>query len=114
MQVVSQEINSYFTSLVEFTSIMDDRLFPLVALEDTSFPFCIYKIEQQRGMSKDADTFDISLYAYFKAENYKEATQFNDVIREKLDESKYQYQDSSIDFIEDNNSIVLVLTFKKG
>ncbi|MBF05025.1 MAG: hypothetical protein CMP76_17245 [Flavobacterium sp.] len=113
MEQVSTEIYNYFNSLSVFTDVMGDRIFPLIALEETDFPFSIYKIEQQRGLSKDADGFDVTLFAYFGPQNYKEAVAFNDAVRQQLDSSRYQYLDSSIDFIDENQSIVLVLTFKK-
>lgn len=116
MKQLSEEIFNYFSSLTAFTSVMDNRLFPLVANEGTLFPFCNYKIEQQTGVTKDAGySFDVSLFAYFKPEKYAEATEFNDAIVQELqsDESPFDYQDSSIEYIEENQSIVVLISFKK-
>ena len=115
MKEVSEEIYSYFSNLPAFTSVMGESLFPLVALEETQFPFCVYAIQQQSGLSKDGSSFEVIMSAYFNAENYLEATNFNDamVLDFKNNANPFDYQDSSIDFLQDNQSIILTITFKK-
>lgn len=116
MKQISEELITFFSSLTPFTSVMNDRLFPLVANEGTDFPFSIYKIEQQTGITKDAGYgYAISLFAYFLPENYEEAVDFNDAIVSLLESTSsiYDYIDSSIDYIEENQSIVVLISFKK-
>lgn len=114
MEQLSQELYSYFTAQPSFTDIVANRLFPLVAYKDVSFPFAVYRIAQQEGETKDADRFNVSLSVFFKENEYTECARFADTIKNIVENSRYNWQDSEIDFVEEDRSMVATITFVKN
>lgn len=109
---VSKQIVAYFEGLTEFTSVMNQNLFALVVKAGIEFPFCVYKINEQTPATKNVDQNDVVFYCYFAAEKYDEAAQFVDVMTQKIEESNFQWQSSSIDFYDEDQSIVGIINFK--
>ncbi|KQS45914.1 hypothetical protein ASG38_14995 [Flavobacterium sp. Leaf359] len=110
MKQTGIELFEYLTSLPEFTAVMGTRLFPLVSDSDTPFPFAIYGVRAFPG-SKDSDSYEITLSAYFGPNAYDECAGFCDMLRPLL-EDKYGWTDSSVDVAEEDYSFIGTINLK--
>ena len=114
MKEVSDEIYAFFTNQVNFTGTVGTRLFPLVANKDVDFPFAIYTIVQQEGQTKDADRFTINVSVYFGEDQYTECATFADTVKSIVDASPYDWQQTEMAFIEEDQSYTATISFNKN
>lgn len=114
MEQLSQDIYSFLTGQSAFTDVVANRLFPLVAYKDVTFPFAVYRIAQQEGETKDADRFNVAVSVYFKENQYTECVRFADTVKNIIESSPYNWQESSVDFVEEDQSMVAEITFFKN
>jgi hypothetical protein len=114
MKAVSDEIFTFFTTKPSFTDVVANRLFPLVARKETTFPFAIYRIVQQEGQTKDADRFAITVSVYFDEDQYTECVTFADTVKDIVDNSRYDWQQTDVEFVEENQSYMAEISFNKN
>jgi hypothetical protein len=113
MKEVSEYIYSYFSTLPAFTAVMSARLMPVAANAETAYPFSVYNISRQVGITKECDEFTVVLSGFFKNNEYDEAASFVDAITEAVkNNSKFVWMDSEIGFIQENLSFNANVTFK--
>lgn len=113
MDDISTLIYSFFTNSSIFTDEMSTRLYPLVAREETDYPFTIYTIGNPEQFTKEATVYPITLNLYYEKANYTECVTFQDATKTLIDtNTTWNLADSSIDFIEDNQSIVATINFQ--
>ncbi|WP_413513257.1 hypothetical protein [Myroides odoratus] len=110
MLELSKELYQLFSNLELFTSVVEKRIFPVVAGEGVLYPFSIYNI-QQLPSSYDGDEFSVGLHTYFSPNKISEAMGFIDSLRSYIGE-EFIYEGSGIDFIEKDQSIVVSIYFK--
>lgn len=110
----SELIFSFFTSSSTFTSLMGQRMYPVIAPEDVQFPFATYSLESQEAESKDADMFRATLFFWFQENQYNEALQFTDQMIALVKASQnLEFESSSVQYLEENNSYAGVINFIK-
>lgn len=110
----SELIFSFFTSSTFFANVMMQRMYPVIAPEDVVFPFATYRIESKEGESKDADLYRATLFFWFEENQYNEALQFTDQMIEIVKGSQnLEFESSSVEYIEENNSYAGVINFIK-
>lgn len=113
MDEVSTIIYSFFTNLSAFTTEMSTRIYPLVSREETAFPYAIYTIGNPEQFTKEAKTYPVTLNLYYEKANYTECVTFHNTTQGLIDNNTtWNLADSSIDFIEDNQSIVATINFE--
>lgn len=109
---ISESVYTYLTAQTAFTNVMGTKLSPIVAMAETPFPFATYKIEEQSSLSFDGTAGTIQLYFWFGPKEYKKCAQFTDAMKAVVDaKDNYQWQSSSVDFIEENQSFVGIVNF---
>jgi hypothetical protein len=110
MLEVSDEIVAFLNAQTEFTDVMGDRVFPIMALEGTETPFATYRINEKIPLTKDGNQSNVSLFFWFGSNEYRKMVVFTDameaIIKEK---SNYEWVSSSPDFIEENFSYVGII-----
>ena len=112
MLEISEGLYAYLIDQTVFTTVMSLKLSPIVAAPDTVFPFATFKIEEQSSLSYDGTAGTVQLYLWFGTTEYKKCAQFTDAMKAVIDgKEDYQWQSSSIDFIEDNQSFVGIINF---
>lgn len=112
MKEVSEYIYQFFTSVTAFTNVMQTKFYPVVADVETPFPFAIYGLAQQTGISKDTNNFVIVLSGYFEQNQYEDCVMFSDAITDVVKAtSRLDWQNSEVNFIEENQSFVANITF---
>lgn len=107
---ISKEIKLFFTALTAFTDVCQNRMFPVYAMPDVAFPFATYKINEVNPDTKDGTKFNITVYFWFKPDSYDNVCQLVDAMK-LLIEDKYDWQNSTIDFIEENQSFAGIINF---
>lgn len=110
MLELSKELYMLFSSSDLFTSVVEKRIFPVVAGEGVDYPFSIYTMNQLPA-SFDGDEFSVGLHTYFSSNKISEAMGFVDSLRDFIDDH-FIYEGSGIDFIEKDQSIVVSIYFK--
>ncbi|MDM1408056.1 hypothetical protein [Myroides sp. DF42-4-2] len=110
MLELSKELYQLFSTSDLFTSVVEKRIFPVVAGEGVKYPFSIYNI-QQLPASLDGDEYSVGLHTYFSPNKISEAMRFVDSLREFIDDN-FIYEGSGIDFIDKDQSIVVSIYFK--
>lgn len=110
----SEFIFSFFTSSSTFTSLMGQRMYPVIAPEDVQFPFATYSLEGVEAESKDADLFRTTLFFWFQENQYNEALQFTDEMIELVRGSQnLEVESFSVQYLEENNSYAGVINIIK-
>lgn len=110
----SELIFSFFTSSTVFTSLMEQRMYPVIAPEDVQFPFATYSLESKESESKDADLYRATLFFWFEENQYNEALQFTDQMIELVKASQnIEFESSSVQYLEENNSYAGVINIIK-
>lgn len=110
MKEAGKQLFEFLTALPDFTSVMQTRLFPLIAEGDTAFPFSIYSVRAM-PMSQDADDYEYTLSVFFKPNEYDECVDFCDAIK-TLIEQKYQWIASETEVSEEDYSFIGIINFK--
>jgi hypothetical protein len=110
MLEISNDLTAFLATQTVFTAVIADRLRPIVADETIVFPFSTYRINEQLGQSKDGTTATIAIYFWFKTNEYKKCVAFTDAMKPII-EQNYDWQNSTVDFIEENQSYVGIINF---
>jgi hypothetical protein len=110
MIVVTEKIMQFFSGNSIFTTTMGTKLYPIVAPEKTSFPFTTYSIDRIEAESKDKDAYNITLYVRFGKDEFTRMAQFMEDILPPI-KNEFDWQGSTIDFIEDDMSYVGIINF---
>jgi hypothetical protein len=110
MIVVTEQLMQFFSSNSVFTDTMGTKLYPIVAPEKTSFPFTTYSIDRIEAESKDKDAYSIALYVRFSHSQFTLMAQFMEDILPYI-KNEFDWQGSTIDFIEDDMSYVGIINF---
>ena len=110
MLVVSEKIKTFFTAQSAFTAAMGTKIFPVFASENTGLPFATYMVDRVEFKSKDADQYDVTVYFWFDQNNYNAMAEFMDDILPAI-KNEFDWQGSTMDFIEDSKAYVGIINF---
>ena len=85
------------------TSVLNDRIFPLVAEEGTEYPYLIMKLESiQPAYSKDGRLYDnITLSTSVYAKDYKTVVRIQEQVRSLLESHSFKLESFNEDFNSD-------------
>jgi len=109
---LSKEITEVLLASSVFTDVMSERLAPVVSSVDETYPFTNYLIQQQSGQSKDGSAFSVSLLCYFENEKYQDCVMFLDQLKPVIEEN-YDWESSTVEFVESDQSFVGIINFNK-
>jgi hypothetical protein len=113
MLKISEELIAFLATHTDFTTAMGTRIFPIVAPDQTTFPFATYRINEVANLSCDGTSSAVQLYFWFGQNEYKKAVDFVDKMKPIIEEKQnYEWQDSTVDFIEEGFSFVGIINFK--
>lgn len=110
MKEAGKQLVLYLNSETLFTETMASRVYPLIAPSDVDFPFAIYSM-YRAPISIDGDGITFTLTVYFKPDKYDDCVDFMDKIKPVISE-KYDFQDDTIEVLEDNFEYIGTITFK--
>ena len=114
MYQLSQQIIAYFTAQTAFTNVVAQDIYAVIAPENQNFPFVTFRISSQETATKDLDEYQVALFLWFEENQYDQAVQFVDVVTNLVKQNNnWDWQFSSVDFIEENASFVGMINFKK-
>jgi hypothetical protein len=112
MKAVSEQIYQFFTSQTGFTDVMSTKLYPVVGNLEVGYPFAVYNITQQTGITKDADAFTVVISGYFEDNQYDDCAEFSDAMTVLLKNTRsYDWVTSEIGFVQENQSFVASIKF---
>jgi hypothetical protein len=112
MLKISEELIAFLATHPDFTVAMGTKIFPIVAPEGTNFPFATYRINEVANLSYDATAATVQLYFWFAQNEYKKAVDFVDKMKPIIEENEnYEWQNSTVDFIESGFSFVGIINF---
>lgn len=100
LKELSEEIVAFLLAQSEFTSVMTKKPFPILALGTNAFPLTTYRINELRGVTKDANGASFQLVFWFTTEQYDECVDFTDAMATLL-KAKYRFVSSTIDLSEE-------------
>lgn len=91
------------TNNQELTSVLGDRIFPLVAEEGTEYPYLIMKLESiLPAYSKDGRVYDnITVSTSVYAKDYKTVAEIQESVRSLLESNSFKLETFSEDFNSD-------------
>lgn len=110
MYKASRILFYFFSESDVFTDVLEKRIYPVVAGEGILYPFGVYTLSDDES-TKDAGGFSVWLNVYFKPNKIAEAMIFADAAKVEIEE-QFIYLGSGIDFIDKDQSIVVMLNFK--
>lgn len=109
MKIAAQELYEFLMGRTEFTDVLGDKLFPIVAFEDNEYPLATYRVIQE-PMSKDGDKHSFVLNCCFVS--WIDALEFTDSIVEVLRE-EYDFISSTVDWNEDLKIYIGIINIEK-
>jgi hypothetical protein len=110
MLKISEALFLFLSTHSEFTDKIGLKIFPIVAPEKTNFPFATYKITEQTALSKDGSKASIELYFWFGPSEYEKCVAFTDAMKIIIEENEnYEWQNATVDFIEEGFSFVGII-----
>jgi hypothetical protein len=109
MKIAAEELYNFLMGRTEFTDVLGNKLFPIVAFEDNEYPLATYRVIQE-PMSKDSDKYTFILNVCFTS--WIDALEFTDSIVEVLKE-QYDYSSSTVDWNEDLKIYIGIINFEK-
>jgi predicted acetyltransferase len=112
MLELSDEITAFLLNQTVFTAVMNDRLSPIVSSVDEVYPFANYIVKEQTGQSKDGDASSATLMFYFEQNGYRKCVEFLDQMKPIVKEN-YDWINSEIQFVEEDQSFVGIINFNK-
>lgn len=110
MYRASKIIFSELSNAPVFEDVVEKRIFPIVAGEGVSYPFAVYSLSEE-AVTKDGGGYNVWLHVYFQPNKVSEALQFAEDAKEYL-EKDFVYTGSGVDFIEKDQSIVVMFNLK--
>ncbi|MFH6966479.1 hypothetical protein [Flavobacterium sp. FlaQc-28] len=108
----SDELTAFLLAQSVFANVMEDRLSPIVSSVDEYYPFANYIIREQSGESKDGDMYTATLLFYFEQNCYRKCVEFLDQMKPII-KDKYDWLNSEVEFVEEDQSFVGVINFNK-
>ena len=106
----SVDIVAFLKSKTEFTSVMQQKIYPIVALPGTNVPFATYRINEETPFTKEATQANLTVFFWFDPNKYKDCVEFTDAMKTIFEnESPYNWLSSSVDYIEENNSFAGII-----
>lgn len=112
IQAISEELFALLQAESAFTSVMGAKLFPIIALEGNDFPLTTYRITDQVGVTKDADSATIQLNFVFDAQKYDQCVAFTDAMKPIL-ETTYGWVSSTVDYEPEGNFYFGIINLEK-
>lgn len=112
MLELSDEITEFLLNETVFTTVMGNRLAPVVSSADETYPFANYVITEQSGQSVDGDSYAVNLLFYFEQNSYRKCVTFLDQMKPIIKE-KYDWLNSQVEFVEVDQSFVGIINFNK-
>jgi len=112
MLELSDELVDFLLAQTVFTTVMGDRLSPIVSSVDEVYPFANYIVREQSGQSKDGDASGATLLFYFEQNGYRKCVEFLDQMKPIIKEN-YDWLNSEIEFVEVDQSFVGIINFNK-
>lgn len=112
LKVFSENLVSDLNDSSIFSSTMGNKVFPILAGADNSFPLTTYRITENRGVTKDATAGSIELMFWFAKEHYDECVEFTDAMVLYL-KSKYRFISSTVDISEDTMNYNGIINLEK-
>lgn len=110
MLQISEDIVSFLNSRPEFISVMENKIFPIIALPGTKVPFATYRINEETPYTKEVSQASVTLFFWFDSSKYKDCVTFVDAIKPIIEnESPYNWLSNSVDYIEENSSFVGII-----
>jgi len=100
LKQLSEEIITFLMAQSQYTAVMTKKPFPILALGTNVFPLTTYRINEERGVTKDADGASIELVFWFDQQQYDQCVDFTDAMKVLL-KTKYRFVSSTIDLSED-------------
>jgi hypothetical protein len=100
LKQLSEEIITFLMAQSAFTDVMIKKPFPILALGNNVFPLTTYRINELRGITKDADGATFELVFWFPIEQYDECVDFTDAMTTLL-KTKYRFVSSTVDLSEE-------------
>lgn len=112
MLAQSEEIFQFLQSQSAFTNVIGSRLYPVVAKENVTYPFCIYSLREESPFSKDSNKCIVTLSVYYAPEKYKDCATFTDTCKTIIETNGYIWLSSEIGFVEEDQSIASNINFE--
>lgn len=109
----SEEIYTFLNAQTAFTSVMGNKIFPVVASEKSVLPLTTYRISQRQGQTKDADGYTITLSFWFSVEKYDDCVEFLDTMTGIFKNSNYKWISSEPDFNEESYTYNGIINLEK-
>ena len=101
MNEVSILLRDFFLGKSEFTNVFGQRLYALAAPSNVTWPFATFSIIETKGLTKDADDYDITIGLFFKQDKYSECVQACDALKPIIRSSAFDWVSSEPDVNED-------------
>lgn len=112
LRQLSEEIFETLTSSTAFTSVMQEKIFPILASEKQTTPLTTYRITELKSLSKDSKNASLELMFWFGINQYDECIDFTDAMTELL-KTKYRFISSTVDISEDTKYYNGIINLEK-
>lgn len=109
---VSEYLISVLSAYPKLTAAVQDKIYPLVANEDVSFPFAVYAFDNVPYASKDASAYDVNIAVWYEPNNVMEAYQMADDLKALAEQNPWEFQSFNVGFDPGTQKIFSEINFK--
>lgn len=113
LRQLSEEIFETLISSTAFTSVMQEKVFPILASGNQTAPLTTYRITELSPLSKESKNASFELMFWFGINQYDECVDFTDAMTELL-KTKYRFISATVDISEDTkfwNGIINLIKY---
>lgn len=109
---VSQLLFSLLSSYTELTTVVSNRIYPVLAPENAVFPFVVYGFGEVPTETKDASGYMVNVAVWFEQNKVTEALQMADDLKVLIEDHDFEFINTNVNFDADNLKIYSEINFK--
>lgn len=113
MKEISKQLYEFLQTIPELTAQVGNRIYPIIAKENVQFPFVTYTLGEVPYVSKDAREFPINVSVYFQGDKVTTAMDLADILKEKFDDSNFQFNSSEINSDYETGTVYIEINLTK-
>jgi len=109
---VSEELVTILKNYSALTTVVQQRIFPLIAKEATVFPFAIYGFGEVPFETKDACAYNVNVSVWFEPKHITEAYKMADDLKELSEQHDWEFYNTNVGFDSVTGKIFSEINFK--
>lgn len=109
---ISEQVVSLLKSEQQITSVVGDRIYPMIGNENAKFPFVTYNVGDEQEITKDAFAYPVNVLVWFEANQKTKAVEMRGFLKEMILQSDYEFENTMAGMQDETGHVFAELNFK--